>query len=473
MLFIALLLAAQATTAAPSPAAAAAPSPTVPATTAAPPPAAAAFPVVPTEPPAAATAQFRHVVVVSVDGLRPDAIDPRPEGRTPAIARMMRGSGTLNARTDPEITVTLPNHIGMVTGRMMGGAVGHGWKLNDDRFFTKGDDTLHSKAGRYIAGMFDVAHDAGVATAMFASKLKFWLFPLSYDGSADAEYPAKPVHPRRTLELFVYAPRAADLSAQAAAWLGQRSGRSLAFVHFSDPDNQGHATGWVVEDGSPYLDAVARADAALGSLLAAVDSSERLRGTTAIILTTDHGGGAPLLSHTVPWSPLNFRIPFLVWLGHDTPTQDLAALNRDTRAQPALDEHVDGDAPLQPIRNMEAGNLALQLLGLPPIPGSTCNAAQNLRVTAGAGSAPAPQVGGSGPAHSAPESAPAPSSAPTPGSASTPAPSSTPAPASAPTPGSTPAPASAPPPDPGAPLRSGSAAAPAQPVHPVPAGAPS
>ena len=75
---------------------------------------------------------FTHVVVVSIDGLRPDAIDDRADGPTPALARVLRGPGTLNARCDPENSITLPNHVSMLTGRFTGGDAGHGWVDNAD-----------------------------------------------------------------------------------------------------------------------------------------------------------------------------------------------------------------------------------------------------------------------------------------------------------------------------------------------------
>jgi len=339
---------------------------------------------------------IEHVVVISVDGLRPEAIDPSPAGRTPAMARLMAGPHTLDARTDPDITVTLPNHVGMVTGRSSQGPTGHAWEYNGDIFFRSGFGTIHAKASRYVAGMFDVAHDHGLSTGLFAAKRKFWLLMLSYDEDAGAADAVPPDHGKRKLDIFVYAPKATDLAAQSIAWLQSRTQRSLCLVHLADPDVQGHASGWVVDQDSPYMAAVRTADAAVGQILAAIEGTPSLRGRTAVVLTTDHGGGDPPLSHTVVWNPINFRIPLMVWTG-SLPPADLRAMNASIRAQPAPDEQVDARAPLQPIRNSDAANIALQLLGLPAVPGSTQNSAQDLILTPAPPASAAPATEGARP----------------------------------------------------------------------------
>jgi hypothetical protein len=101
----------------------------------------------------------------------------------------------------------------------------------------------------------------------------------------------------------------------------------------------------------------------------------------AIVLTADHGGGVPFKSHTDPAAPINFRIPFLVWLGADSEPVDLYEINASTRTRPPPGERMAATgAP--PIRNADAGNTALALLELPAISGSVANAKQDLATAA-------------------------------------------------------------------------------------------
>ena len=95
-------------------------------------------------------------------------------------------------------------------------------------------------------------------------------------------------------------------------------------------------------------------------------------GTTAIILTADHGN-----QDNPPTGADRYAVPFYVWGPGVKAGADLYALNAGTR-QVAASYPMTTYAGMQPVRNAEANNLALQLLGLGPIPGSSFNYAQEL-----------------------------------------------------------------------------------------------
>ena len=312
---------------------------------------------------------FDHLLVVSVDGLRPDLLEPPHLASFPNFARLLEGAHTLDARTDPQFTITLPNHISMLTGRPVFGPYGHGWVDNDEPPGAKQGGSLHVRKGAYMASMFDVAHDAGLSTSFAASKTKFWLFEQSYgwdsgarDTTGDDQGPSK-------IDLFLFGDRTGDIAGAMADRLRRVSGRSLNFIHFAAPDIAGHSYDWVVKPGTPYFLSVEEVDRGLGTILEAIDADPDLRGRTAIVLTSDHGGGVPRKTHTDITCPLNFRIAFLVWTGGGDPASDLYKRSA-LRVRPGREEIGDRDAEEQPIRNGDAGNVALQLLGLPPIPGS-------------------------------------------------------------------------------------------------------
>lgn len=335
----------------------------------------------------AAVPAFRHVLVISVDGLRPDAIDGPEDGPLPGFRRLLSGPHTLQARADADLTITLPNHVSMVTGRPIGGPSGHGWTENGDPPAPQHGGTLHKRKGAYVASMFDVAHDHGASTAVIATKSKFGLFVQSYDGDDGAPDAVGSDDGRNKVDCFACA-RSSRLARElAVAWLRSQPGRSLTLLHFGAADGAGHSKGWDMAAGSPYRAAVAEIDRELGALLEAIDADPSLRGAVAIVLTSDHGGGVPFITHTEMRAPENFVIPFAVWLGRDQPAAELAALNADRRAVLARETLAGNDLSPQPIRNAEAGNVALQLMGLPPIPGSVANARQDLLLAEPAGTA--------------------------------------------------------------------------------------
>ncbi len=107
-----------------------------------------------------------RVIHVSIDGLRADHVTPE---LMPNLTRLMaEGASTLNARTDPAYTQTLPNHHSQFTGRSVYGVAGHQVDFNNDL-----NTTVHDEAGTYVASVFDVVHDHGGSTLLYAGKSKF------------------------------------------------------------------------------------------------------------------------------------------------------------------------------------------------------------------------------------------------------------------------------------------------------------
>jgi predicted AlkP superfamily pyrophosphatase or phosphodiesterase len=299
------------------------------------------------------------------------------KNEAPTFKRLQaEGAWTHNARTDFDFTITLPNHTSMVTGRPVrdkaasGAAiVGHEWKINSD----PGERTLHSNRLAYVASTFDVAHDNGLRTGLFVGKSKFVIYDQSYDARNGAPDTTGEDNGRDKIDIYLRA-GAEEMTERFIAEMKQNPFH-YTFMHFAETDSAGHAKKW----GSPdYNYAVKKVDACLGRLLEMIDSDERFKRKTALILSADHGGTG--LGHGVNTNPLNFAIPFYVWGAGVKHTDDLYSLNRSWRVDPKSAGPDYTARAAQPIRNGDGGNLALALLGLGPIPESSINAAQDLRV---------------------------------------------------------------------------------------------
>lgn len=275
-------------------------------------------------------ARARRVVVVSIDGLRPDAIEEAPAANLLALIR--RGAYCAKAETIRP-SITLPSHTAMLSGLDFGR---HGVSWNNYRPGHFGHPSV-----------FSVTTRAGGSTAMFFAKDKFHF--LAHPEAVTWHYgPPAPSKPprledyndqnwvRRRQEFYdenerrVAAgqkplpdpepnpappgpkPPEHRTSAENIARVFERewpkADWQMTFVHFREPDSAGHSKGWM---GLEYLDAVRKADAAIGRLLDAIRAGGQA-DTTAIIVSADHGGsGKGHYRWMEPNRPENVTIPWI------------------------------------------------------------------------------------------------------------------------------------------------------------------
>jgi hypothetical protein len=333
---------------------------------------------------APALAAVNYVIEISVDGLGGTYLgklfDGTATGGPYTIPNFMRlkneGASTLAAHCDNNNWETLPNHTSIITARPRDGVNGHGWTLNSDP-----TTTIHANKGSYVASVFDVAHDNGLTTGMYANKSKFSLFDTygsytgggSYNATNGALDTTGPDNGRDKID-NVYINTALGgtiVDTYIAQQKPAASRNQYAFLHINEPDSYGHSSGW---GSAAWNRQVVNVDTMLGKIFQLIQDVPEMTDRTAIILTADHG------NQDNPVTGANrYAVPFYVWGPGVTAGADLYALNAGRR-QVASSYPMTTYEGMQPIRNAEASNLALDLLGLGAIPGSVFNSAQNLVV---------------------------------------------------------------------------------------------
>ena len=320
-----------------------------------------------------------HLIHISVDGLAatylPDFFTTAPENYPNFLRLIREGASTLNARCDYDFSETMPNHTSMLLGRPVLQPAGwpdsahHGFTDN----FWSPEQTYHNSGNSnvsYLYSVFDVAHDHGLSTAFFAGKEKLAICYVSYNetnGAPDLMGEDNGQNKVDYAQILDW-PMGYDCLALINAvtnYLADHAPNYL-FLHIADLDYMGHYTGWGSEQWGSTL---ADIDRCLGSLFEALARNSDFGIQTTIILTTDHGGGYPYNTHVYPFHPLNYTIPFMVWGPGWPANTDLYRLFAN-RFDPGAGRP-DYNAVQQPLRNGDSGNLALAVLGLPPIPGSS------------------------------------------------------------------------------------------------------
>jgi predicted AlkP superfamily pyrophosphatase or phosphodiesterase len=208
-------------------------------------------------------------VLISIDGLRADAITGR-EAELPSIWGIAnRGVYTQKARTvNP--SETLPGHASMLSGQ-------------DPKVHKLiWDDWDPSKGVITIPTVFSVAKAAGLRTVMVVGKEK--LNHLAIPGSLDGS--------------VLTARGDADVVNEAIIQAGL--GFDLMFVHLPDVDLTGHKYGWMSDQ---YKAQLIVTDEAIGRLI------PLLPPHTTVILTADHGGKGHNHAQDIPE---NTTVPWMV-----------------------------------------------------------------------------------------------------------------------------------------------------------------
>lgn len=215
--------------------------------------------------------KINHVLIISEDGLRPDALSKLHLQWHERLKR--RGSYTMRAKTIRDAS-TLPAHASMLSGVLPDV---HGLTWN----------TLKPSRG-YIKAktIFSHAREAGLSTAFFTGKSKL-----------------KHIVPPGTVGVYERPGYYCKKVAESAAEHIVAEKPALTFVHFSDPDELGHSDGWM----SPkQLKAISDSDRCLGILYEALEKADML-DETLIIVSADHGGhnkvhsGAKPVDREIPW----------------------------------------------------------------------------------------------------------------------------------------------------------------------------
>jgi len=273
----------------------------------------------------------------------------------------------MNARCDYADSTTLPNHASLFTGRPV--FQPEGWDATTPHgisFDSDNGQTIHDLGNLlmpYKSSSFDVAHDYGLSTAFLYSKQSITFFARSWSSGGGPDLIGED-NGSNKLDYISLTSSTPPLVDEVVNRVQAGTLWNYTFVHFVEPDSIGHFLGW---GSTAWSNAVMQLDAQVGRLLDALKANLLLADQAVLILSADHGGAGT--SHNNAANSLNYTIPLFVW-GPGIPAGvDLHSLFSN-RADPGTGRP-DYNATPQPMRNGDTANLALSLLGLPPIPGSS------------------------------------------------------------------------------------------------------
>jgi len=246
----------------------------------------------------APAASNRHVVVISVDGMRSSAYAaPSPGLRIPNIRRLMKEGSYAEAVEGVYPSVTYPSHTTIVTGRV---PAEHGIYTNlSSREAGKLGDWFWFASAIKAPTLWDEARRAHLTTASVAWPVTVgaaidWDIPEIWDprkGTADPLYVAKYMSPLLSLEMLAAlgAPKGGSDTdgerTRLTIYLLEKHKPNLLLVHLDSLDDASHASG---PDSPRAVAALERIDVHIGDMLEAIKRAG-LSATTNVFVVSDHG----------------------------------------------------------------------------------------------------------------------------------------------------------------------------------------
>jgi predicted AlkP superfamily pyrophosphatase or phosphodiesterase len=192
------------------------------------------------------------VLLISVDGMRPDAIDLAD---TPCMHALIRDGAYCRSARTVMPSVTLPCHTSMFRGVDV---PRHGITTN-----------VFQPLARPVPSVFDVAKENDLTTGMFYNWAE--LRDLMAPQSTSVSY----------LYNNAFSTEGDDIVADMAVRHLAESQFDLVFLYLGYTDECGHEHGWMSEK---YLEAVSNADRCIGRVL------DAYRSRPNVLLLSDHGG---------------------------------------------------------------------------------------------------------------------------------------------------------------------------------------
>ena len=222
-----------------------------------------------------------RVIIVVLDGLRPDAIDAFDLSNIRAMA--LNGASTMSARTVSP-SCTWPAMTSLLSG------------VSPETHGIVRDSAHVPKPKTPLLPLPRLLSRAGYPSAVFMRGL-----PTLYRGTA------RLITRRLGFGEARFAGATAQEILMSASNALRTQERGLIVMHWADADQAGEGHGWMTEE---YGDACRRLDSGVGMLMKLTSFSTDPR--TLVIALADHGGGGVTVNDHAEEHPLNWTIPFML-----------------------------------------------------------------------------------------------------------------------------------------------------------------